>query len=378
MTDTICDTVVVTGLGVMTPIGLDVPTFWEGLKDGRCGFSEIPYFDAGQYRNVLAGVVTPPNGTETTGRAGGYALSACREAVDDAGLDELSSAGIVAASNFGASDGPEGAGGGFQQVLNDLQLGLGTQGPSFSVSLSCASGAAAVGCACEQITRGRAEVMIAVGYEEISELWYSGLSVLRAITSDTIRPFDVARSGTLFGEGSGAVVLESGERAAARGATVYGRISGWDMNNDAYHMSAPEPNGDGIARSMAAALAMAGRSAADVDYVNAHGTATVYNDKIETAAIKTALGGRAREIPVVSIKSMISHMMGAAGIVEVISTLLSIRDGVVPPTMGLENADPECDLDYVPSKARAVEVSCAVSNSSGIGGANCVIVMEGV
>jgi 3-oxoacyl-[acyl-carrier-protein] synthase II len=217
--------------------------------------------------------------------------------------------------------------------------------------------------------------MIAVGFEEITESWYSGLSALHAITTDTIRPFDAERDGTLFGEGSGAVVLETAESAGARGAHVYGKVLGYEMNNDAYHMTAPDPRGDGTKRAMETALARAGIEPGGVDYVNAHGTGTPYNDKIETAALKEALGDYAYDLPVVSIKSMISHMMGAAGIVEAISCFLSIRDDIVPPTVGLTNADPECDLDYVAGTSRHASVSVALTNSSGIGGTNCALVL---
>lgn len=365
--------IVVTGMGVVTPVGNGVDDFWDSLKTGRHGFTRIPYFDTSPYRNAAGGVVGPVGRSEELGRACAYAVESSRQAVEDSSMNGRSRLGIVAASNFGNGDMSDLRG--FNAILKELIGEFGITGPAISLSLSCASGAAAIACACDQILLGRADAMLAVGYEEISEAWYSGLSALRAITVETIRPFDVKRSGTLFGEGSGAVVLEAEESARNRGARIYGGILGYEMNNDAYHMTAPDPKGSGLKRAIEAALARAGIGAGDIDYVNAHGTGTQYNDKIETAALKDALGRHAYEVPVVSIKSMISHMMGAAGIVEAISCLLSIRDGVVPSTAGLENPDPECDLDYVKGDSRSMEVSTALSNSSGIGGTNCCLIL---
>jgi 3-oxoacyl-[acyl-carrier-protein] synthase II len=375
---------VVTGLGVVCPIGKTAPEFWAGLLAGRRGFSDIPYFDASQYRNSKAGVVGDVEGSDEAGRGTAYALAAVREALADARAEGEADRGIVAASNFGASAGiaPAVGGGegwsdvdGFQSATARLCKETGISGPVISLSLSCASGAAAVACACDQIALGRARMMIAVGYEEISEIWYSGLSVLRAITADTIRPFDANRSGTLFGEGAGAVVLEEEQSARERGVPVYARVTGYEMNNDAYHMTAPDPKGSGTRRAVQKALATAGTDPGGIDYINAHGTGTRYNDKTETAVFKEVMGARAYEVPVVSIKSMVSHMMGAGGIVEAISCCLSIRDGVVPPTVGIETPDPECDLDYCSGGARKTDISVALSNSAGIGGANCVLLM---
>lgn len=357
--------VVVTGLGVVTPVGCSLSDFWDSLKAGKQGFSEIPYFDASQYRNASAGVVGNTDRSEELGRSCAYASMALSQALEDSSLRERGGLGIVAASNFG----------GFLPVLRKLTDEFSITGPALSLSLSCASGAAAIASACDQILLGRAESMIAVGYEEITEAWYSGLSALRAITTDTVRPFDIKRDGTLFGEGSGAVILETAKSALKRGAHIYGKILGYEMNNDAYHMTAPDPRGDGIKRAMKTALSRGGIKAAEVDYVNMHGTGTRYNDRIETTALKEVLGPHAYEVPVVSIKSMISHMMGAAGIVEAISCLLTIRDGIVPPTVGLRNADPECDLDYVAGTSRRADISIALTNSSGIGGANCAVVI---
>jgi 3-oxoacyl-[acyl-carrier-protein] synthase II len=375
---------VITGLGVVSPVGGAVPEFWDSLLAGRQGFSEIPYFDASPYRNAKAGVVGDLEGPGELGRGAGYASAAVREALADASLDGLGEAGIVTASNFGASSRTEAAlrsGGdttgceGFPSVTGMLCGEFGVPGPAITLSLSCASGAAAIACACDQIILGRAAAMVAVGYEEIAEIWYSGLSALRAITSDTIRPFDAERAGTLFGEGAGAMVIEDAERAAARGARVYARVAGYEMNNDAYHMTAPDPQGSGTRRVVESALAMAGMDPSGIDYVNAHGTGTEYNDRTETAVLKAVMGERAYRVPVVSIKSMVSHMMGAAGIVEAISCCLSMRDGMVPPTVGLVNPDPECDLDYCPGGAVKREVSAALSNSAGIGGTNCAVLM---
>ncbi len=375
---------VITGLGVVSPVGKSVSEFWDSLLAGRHGFSDIPYFDTSPYRNAKGGVVGDVEGSGELGRGAAYASAAVKEALEDASLEILDEAGIVTASNFGASARTEtalGSGGsardaeGYQSVTAKMCGDYGVSGPVIGLSLSCASGAAAIACACDQILLGRATTMVAVGYEEIAEIWYSGLSALRAITSDTIKPFDVDRSGTLFGEGAGAMVIEDAERAAARGARVYARVAGYEMNNDAYHMTAPEPEGGGTRRALESALEMAGMDASAIDYVNAHGTGTEYNDKTETAVFKAVMGAHAYQVPVVSIKSMVSHMMGAAGIVEAISCCLSIRDGMVPSTVGLVNPDPECDLNYCPGGFQKRDVSAALSNSTGIGGANCALLM---
>jgi 3-oxoacyl-(acyl-carrier-protein) synthase len=244
------------------------------------------------------------------------------------------------------------------------------------ISLSCASGNAALAYACELLRRGRAEIALAAGYDLISEFAWSGLIALRTMTTGKIAPFDRNRSGTIFGEGAGVMVLETEERARARGFIPRVELAGHHTNNNAFHLTAPDKDGASIALAMKRALEDADCSPQEVDHVNAHGTATRYNDKTETAAIKTVLGKRAHEIPVNAIKSMTGHLMGAAGIVETIAAARTIETGIVPPPINFETPDPDCDLHYCTSGAEKHDVKRAVSISSGLGGCNSVIVLR--
>jgi len=375
-------------MGVVTPVGNSVPAFWEALCVGRSGLAPITRFDASPYRNDLAGEIKGIEPGDVP-RASAYALFALREAVRDANLADFAGSGIVLGSNFGGMDAALGffRGTGSRDSLSGSNLAdpvdraireYGFVGPSCCVSLSCASGAASVGMAYDTIALGLADIMIAGGFDELSELSYAGLSALRAITPDIIRPFDKNRKGTIFSEGAGVVVLESIESARQRGAKIHAEVLGHFVNNDAYHMTAPDKTGQGIREVMERAIRDAGVSPESVDYVNSHGTGTEYNDRIETSAIKQVLGRRAHEIPVDSIKSMIGHMMGAAGTVEIIATVKTIQTGIVPPTVNLETPDPECDLNYVPGKAQTFPVKIALSNSYGIGGCNAAVVLGGL
>ena len=392
--------VVVTGLGAVSPIGIGADAFWESLCAGRSGIAPITRFDASPFRNNLAGEVADFDASGLGGdlddisRCHQYAFASLLEAISDAGLPDtgLRAAGICAGTNFGSLewgrlhlaqpfiDEPV-----VPRCWEQMRLGsgieffagrLGLGGPRTLVSLSCASGVAAIGHAADAIRWGRADVMLAVGYDELSLFCYSGLSALRAITPDIIRPFDINRRGTLFAEGAGAFVLESEAGARARGADIYARVTGHAMNNDAFHMTAPDKTGKGIVAVMRAALDDAQINPEQIEHVNAHGTGTQFNDKIETASIKTVFGEHAARMPVVSMKSMMGHTMGAAGTLESIGAILTMRNGTIPPTINLEEPDPECDLDYVPGQARQQQVKTVLCNSYGFGGTNAAVVFE--
>lgn len=233
-----------------------------------------------------------------------------------------------------------------------------------------------MGQAADLIRVGRADLMVAGGHDSLSISSLAGLSSLRTITPDEIRPFDARRNGTIFGEGAAMLVLEEYEHARARGANIYAEVLGYGLNNNAYHLTAPDKGGAGMAEVLRMAFRDAGVSTDSIDYINAHGTGTAYHDPAETQAIKAVLGDHAYTIPVSSIKAATSHIMGGAGSLEVIATVLAMRDGVVPPTLNYAERDPECDLDYVPNEAREHKVQTALSISAGIGGSNAVVMLD--
>jgi len=324
-----------------------------------------------------------------------YAAAATREAFESSGLAGRAShpsIAIVLATNFGAAEvgraicrqiiesgdefPPDASQWQMQRIADYLAGQLELDGPRLMLSLSCASGVAAIGEGMELIRSGKVQAAIVGGFDELSFYAYTGLSALRAITPDIIRPFDRNRKGTLFSEGAGALVLETEESARRRGAVIYAEAAGCAMNNDAYHMTAPDKSGRGIISVMRKALADSGVNTDEVDHVNAHGTGTQFNDKTETTAIKEIFGERAYRIPVNSMKSMIGHTMGASGALEAIGTILTLRDGIIPPTINLETPDPECDLDYVPGEAREMAVNTALCNSYGFGGTNAAAVFR--
>jgi 3-oxoacyl-[acyl-carrier-protein] synthase II len=401
--------VVITGLGAVSPHGRGVATLWQGLLDGRAAFKPITLFDAKVFRNPLAGEVdgyaAQPEGPP---RALRMLHDACAEALADAlgmdvqatsGLREmlaadpgLASSAVVSGTNFGGMSVAERAltqgetdphaanlnGYLFGGAGHSLAEAFGLSGPRLNLSLSCASGAAAIGIACDLIRRERVEAALACGYDELSLFVYAGLSALHAITPETIRPFDKRRKGTLFSEGAGVVVLESLEHAQRRGAQrLYAEVLGRAMNNDAYHMTAPEQEAHGIQALMRAALSDARVAPEAIGHLNLHATGTPYNDKIETKAVLGVFGERGKEIPVAAVKSSIGHTMGAAGTLETIAAVLALREGKVPPILGLDPAekDPECGLltpTGVPLEARFEKV---LKTSYGFGGTNAAIVL---
>jgi len=386
--------IVVTGMGAIAPNGNSVADFWQGLCQGRDALGPITHFDASPFRNPNGGEVKDFSLPDPEGsRAKAYALAAIEQAIADARLEggDLRSAAIVLATNFGGCEHGE-------RLLAAHAVGetpdprwldefdfnaaaaaaanrWGIAGPSATLSLSCASGVAAIGYAMDLIREGRCQRAIAGGYDELARMSYSGLSAMRAITPEIIRPFDKNRQGTMFAEGAGAVVVESLVAARARGARIHAEVLGHAMNNDAFHMTAPDTSGRGITAVIRGALDDAGVRPEDVQHVNAHGTGTQYNDKIETAAIKAVFNAHAYDLTVTANKSMIGHTCGAAGTLESIATIRTLQTGIVPPTIRYETPDPDCDLDYVPNQARRCDVRVALCNGYGIGGTNAAVVL---
>ncbi|MEW6359812.1 MAG: beta-ketoacyl-[acyl-carrier-protein] synthase family protein [Planctomycetota bacterium] len=390
--------VVVTGMGVVCCVGCSVEDFWRAVCAGQSGIRPLDRFDVSNHRiqkgGQAWGFAPPADGTDL---ATVFALAASQQAMQNAGLApdrfDPARAGIVLATNFGAIETARTA---FDQIRNheyplsipafrslcfqstskDVASALSLAGPVSSLSLSCASGNAAIGYAADLIRLGRADMMLAGGFDAITEYAWAGLSALKTMTTKEIRPFDLNRSQTIFSEGAGILLLEDRKRAEARGATILAEVAGHGMNNNGHHMAHPCPNGEGTAAVMQMALADAGMTPNEIDHINAHGTGTKLNDSTETAAIKTVFGKRAYEIPINSIKSMIGHVMGAASSVEAIASVLTIRDSVIPPTINYETPDPECDLNYVPNVKIERKVDAVLNNSAGIGGCNAAVIFR--
>jgi 3-oxoacyl-(acyl-carrier-protein) synthase len=395
--------ILITGMGAVSPFGTGVDALWEGLAAGRDGISDITRFDTSDYRVKAGGVVRDwkPDFPEDPSLAWcdlaiQFCARALREAIENARLtnDNLASPGcaIVLSTNFGQFDLYEAvlrakakgeavesarlAESQLEYAPSRLAKVWGIGGPRALVSLSCSSGNAALSYAAQLIRAGRAEVVVTAGYDAISPFAWAGLLALRTMTTDKIRPFDKERSGTIFGEGAGAIILETEAHAAARGRSVAVELAGCHTNNNAFHLTAPDKDGAALVRAMRSALEDAGVAPEQVDHLNAHGTATRYNDKTETEAAKAVLGKHAYEIPINAVKSMVGHMMGAASAIEAIATARTIETGVVPPTINFRTPDPECDLNYCTSGKVLRDVRCAISNSSGLGGCNSVIVLR--
>ena len=385
--------VVITGMGVVSCLGTGVNAFWRALLDRRYGIRPLTRIDAKRHKIAHGGEVAGFDLRPDVDPALQFLSAAADEAAMQAGLAEGAFAPERAACCFGTNFGTMDSTGRF---LADVASGAasdhfpgarighathtvaeerGLKGITCTLSLSCASANAAIERAAAWIRRGDADVALAGGFDAISDIAWAGLSAMRTMTSDVIRPFDKRRNGTLFSEGAGVLALESLEHAQRRGATVLAEYLGGWTNNNAFHMAHPDKSGAGLQRAMRGALHEAGVAPEQVDHVSAHGTGTKYNDSIETTAIKAVLGDRAREIPVNSIKSMVGHGMGAAGAFEAVACVMTLREGIVPPTIHLEEPDPDCDLDYVADGPRECPVKVALSNSSGLGGPNSVIVL---
>lgn len=394
--------VVVTGMGVVSPLGNDVARVWAALLRGDCGIRALTRFDTKDFAFSQGGEVTdlpplPPGlPAAPVDLATQFVLAAAAEAMQDARLTADSrtavETGVVLATNFGgclsgercltatAAGTPVAAAdfaeAGFQRAADHVAAAWNLRGPRAVLSLSCASGTAALGWGMELIRAGRAKIVLTGGFDALSRFAWSGLGALRTMSKTAVRPFDAKRDGTIFSEGAGVLIIEDLDHALARGATIYAELAGHAENNNAFHMTAPAKEGAGSAAVMRAALADAGLPPTAIDHINAHGTGTGPNDVTETEAIKAVFGAHAGRMPITSIKSMIGHMMGAAGSVEAIASVLSIRDGVVPPTTNYAVPDPACDLDVVTNTKRTVALQTVLSNSAGIGGCNAAVIFR--
>ena len=403
--------VVVTGLGVVSPLGSDLGKFWDRLVRGESGIRKLTYFDTTEYTSKIGGEVIEFNAAEfipakevrRMDQFTQYGVASAKLAVKDSGIDlnklDLDRCGVLFASGIGGL-----------QILRDQMLVLTTKGPSrfspfmipqmitniaagiiaidhqfrgpnFCITSACASATHSIGEGLRIIQHGEADVMIVGGSEgTLSELGVGGFCALRALSTrnddpaKASRPFDRDRDGFVIAEGGAALIIEEYEHARKRGAQIYCELAGYGRTCDAYHITAPDDLGRGAARGMKLAAQDAGLSPDQIDYINAHGTSTELNDKCETMAIKAALGEQnARRLCISSNKSMIGHTLGAAGAIESVATALTIKHGVIPPTINQENPDPNCDLDYVPNQAREKKVKACLKNSLGFGGHNATL-----
>ena len=404
--------VVITGLGAVTPLGSDLNSFWERILAGESAVDRITALDPSAFTTQIAAEVKDFNPEEFLDRGEAKRLSrflqftvaATEEALKHSGLDvgnvDKERVGCMIGSGIGGLDvlgeqhrrqidGGPGRVSPFlvPYMIPDMASGYisirhGFQGPNSCVVTACSTGANAIGDAMHIIRRGEADVMLAGGAEApITEIGLAGFCAARALSTRNheptraSRPFDVDRDGFVMGEGAGILILESLEHAQARGATIYAEIVGYAMTGDAYHITAPEPTGDGARRSMNLALKYAGLQPTDIGYINAHGTSTPYGDRLESLAIEKVFG-EGSKVPVSSTKSMIGHTLGAAGAIESIVCVKAINTGTLPPTINLENQDPDCKLDYVPSKAREIQVEHVMKNSFGFGGHNVTLIFR--
>jgi 3-oxoacyl-[acyl-carrier-protein] synthase II len=405
--------VVVTGMGCVTPLGLDLTSTWEAMLEGKSGVAPIQGFDATSHEVKIAAEIPTFDPTKIMNakearridRFIQLGMYAAREALQHSRLvvtaENTERIGAISGSGIG---GIGSLGNGFKtlfdkgpdrvtpflvvQMLIDLLPGmismdLGIKGPNFSVVSACATSGNGIGEAAEVIRRGDADVMIAGGADAgIVPIGIAAFHAMRALSTRNdeptraSRPFDAGRDGFVMAEAGGMVVLESLEHAQARGATIHGELVGYGLSADAYHVSAPSEDGDGAARAMRMALKKADLSPKDIGYINAHATSTPLGDRSETNAIKSVFGPAAYDVAVSSTKSMTGHLLGAAGVVEAIVCIKAIQDGILPPTVNLDHPDPACDLDYVPNQARKRQISVAMSNSFGFGGHNSSLVLS--
>ncbi len=405
--------VAVTGIGALSPLGLDTSTMWQGLTSGKSGIDRITLFDASSFETKIAGEVKGfepanymnPKDVRRNDRFSQMAVAASLEALKQAGLkiddSNKGDIGVIIGSGIGGLTTL------FEQTKVLLERGpdrvspflipmmmpniasaqtsivLGAKGPNLCTTSACSSGSDAIGIAYETIRRGDARVMISGGSEAIiNPVGVSAFNALKAISTRNnepqlaSRPFDAERDGFVIGEGSGILILEDLSFARKRGAEILAELVAYGATGDAYHITAPIESGEGAAQAMQIALDKAGLKPDEIDYINAHGTSTQLNDKMETKAIKTVFGAHAHKVPISSTKSMMGHLVGSAGAVESIICIMTIRNGVIPPTINLTHPDPECDLDYVPNTARQAKVAIAMSNSFGFGGHNSVLIFR--
>ncbi len=405
--------VVITGMGMITPLGLDTESTWEGLVQGRSGIGPITQFSDDEIPTRIAGEVKgfdpasyiEPKEIKKMDRFIHLAIAASQLAMDSSGLtvtpENAERVGVMVGAGIGGLSAIERVHDAYREkgyrritpffipmtIINEvsghISMRYGAKGPNSCAVTACATGTHSIGDAFKIIERGDADAMIAGGAEAaICALGVGGFNAMKALSTRNdeperaSRPFDADRDGFVMGEGAGIVVLEELEFARKRGATIIAEVAGYGLSGDAYHITAPAPNGEGAARCMKMAMHDAGIAPTDMGYINAHGTSTKYGDELETMAIKTVLGEHAYKVPVSSTKSMIGHLLGAAGGVEAVISVLALDRGVLPPTINIEKPDPECDLDYVPNTARKVQVEVAMSNSFGFGGTNASLVFR--
>jgi 3-oxoacyl-[acyl-carrier-protein] synthase II len=405
--------VVITGMGILSPLGLDAETTWRRLVAGESGVDNITLFDTTGHATTIGGEVKgfdpaqylSPKEVKRIDRFSQMAVAAARQAVVNAGLeltdDVKEKTGVIIGSGIGGLNtlyqqtivlrekGPDRLSPfTVPMMIADMASGqvsiiLGLKGPNFCTMSACASGADAIGVAGEIIRRGDTPIMLAGGSEAcINPLGVAAFNALKALSEqnqrpqEASRPFDMEHDGFVMSEGSAVLVLEDLDFAKSRGANILAELTGYGAKADAFHMTQPLESGEGAAAAMNMAMAKAGLKPADIDYINAHGTSTPLNDRMETKAIKLAFGARAYKVPISSTKSMTGHLLGAAGAIEAAFCALAIRDGIIPPTINLHNPDPECDLDYVPNKARRKKIKTALSNSFGFGGHNTTLILR--
>lgn len=405
--------VVVTGLGIVSPVGLDVKAAWDNILAGKSGIQPITHFDCSAFSTRFGGPIygfdatqyIPAKDTRKMDKFIHYGVAAGSQALADSGLEVTDEnrrrIGVAVGSGIGGISGIESSYEAFlkggprritpffvpanivNMVAGNLSIKFGLKGPNYSIVSACATGTHNIGDAALLIRHGMADVMLAGGAEmATSPTGLGGFASARALSTRNdeperaSRPWDKDRDGFVLSDGAGVVVLEEYEFAKRRGAFIYAELVGFGTNSDAYHMTAPSENGEGAAECMRLALEDAGLNTEDVDYVNAHGTSTPQGDIAETLALKAALGDYAYRVAVSSTKSMTGHMLGAAGGAEAIFSILALRDQVAPPTINYETPDPDCDLDYVPNRARQMRIDVALSNSFGFGGTNGTLIFK--
>lgn len=406
--------VVVSGLGTVNPLGHDVPATWEAVKAGKSGLGPITHFDteefackiAGEVKNFDTSVWMDKKEARKLARFSQFAIAGTAQALEDAKFDKCplnpERVGVILGNGIGGFEicegairelvakGPRGVSPMTipKMIINEgpanVAIKYGFLGPCYAVVTACTSGTDALGSALNAIRMGRIDVAVTGGTEAaITPFGIAGFIKLTALSTNfneapeaASRPFDKDRDGFIMGEGSGILILEELEHALKRGADIYAEAVGYGMSCDAYHLTAPDAEGNGPARSMRWALDDAGMEAEEIDYINAHGTSTPTNDPLESTAIKKAFGDHAYKIPISSTKSMTAHLVGAAGGIESIISILALRDGFVPPTINLENPDEGCDLDYVPNKGRRADLKAVLSDNLGFGGHNGSIIFR--
>ncbi|HZF12520.1 MAG TPA: beta-ketoacyl-[acyl-carrier-protein] synthase family protein [Thermoanaerobaculia bacterium] len=401
--------IVVTGIGAVTPVGTGKTELWEALLAGRSGFSAVESFDTrghtvhqgAEVRGFRPADHVRHLDPARLGRASQFAIAAAWLALADAGIDPADAVAVDperAGVAMGTTSGepreierlddcllaakPEDVGAWFADLYpchvlaSHVAAEVGFEGPNTVIPTACAAGNYAIAHALDLLSAGRAELMLAGGADAFSRITYTGFARLGAIAPETCQPFDRNRKGMIPGEGAGMVVLEPLDRARRRGARIYAEVAGYGLSCDAHHMTAAHPEGSGAARAMERALAESGRNASEVSYISAHGTGTPTNDRLESLAVKRVFGEGARKVPISSIKSMLGHTMGAASAIEAAVCALAVYEDKIPPTMNLEEPDPECDLDCVPNVARELSVRVAMNNAYAFGGNNASLILE--